>query len=71
MPAGFHMKANGLRRLRAYAVNGAVWATFSDDTLPFREYLGKRFWQHYTRVSSGRGIEVIGYNRQHIPGTGR
>lgn len=68
MPADFDMKANGLRRLRTEAVNGAVWATFSDDTPPFREYLGERFWQHYTRVYSGRALEVIGYNRQHIPG---
>ncbi len=68
MPADFDMKANGLRRLRIEAVNGAVWATFSDATPPFREYLGERFWQHYTRVYSGRPLEVIGYNRQHIPG---
>ncbi len=68
MPADFDMKANGLRRLRTEAVNGAVWATFSDATPPFREYLGERFWQHYTRVYSGRPLEVIGYNRQHIPG---
>jgi len=68
MPADFDMKANGLRRLRTEAVNGAVWATFSDATPPFREYLGERFWRHYTRVYSGRPLEVIGYNRQHIPG---
>jgi len=68
MPADFDMKANGLRRLRTEAVNGAVWATFSNATPPFREYLGERFWQHYTRVYSGRPLEVIGYNRQHIPG---
>ena len=68
MPADFDMKANGLRRLQTEAVNGAVWATFSDDTPPFREYLGERFWQHYNRVYSGRKLEVIGYNRQHIPG---
>jgi len=68
MPADFDMKVNGLRRLRTEAVNGVVWATFSDATPPFREYLGERFWQHYTRVYSGRPLEVIGYNRQHIPG---
>jgi salicylate 5-hydroxylase large subunit len=48
-------------------VNGVVWATFSDATPSFREYLGERFWEHYTRVYDGRKLEVLGYNRQHIP----
>ncbi|MFT8242943.1 aromatic ring-hydroxylating dioxygenase subunit alpha [Roseomonas sp. BN140053] len=68
MPADFDPKQNGLRRLRVEAVNGVVWATFSEDTPPFREYLGERFWKHYTRVYDGRKLEVLGYNRQHIPG---
>jgi salicylate 5-hydroxylase large subunit len=25
-------------------------------------------WQHYTRVYDGRKLQVLGYNRQHIPG---
>lgn len=68
MPADFDMKANGLRRLRVEVVNGVVWATFSEATPPFREYLGEKFWRHYTRVYSGRKLAVLGYNRQHIPG---
>ena len=68
MPADFDMAQHSLNRLRAETVHGVVWATFSDATPPFREYLGERFWQHYTRVYSGRPLEVIGYNRQHIPG---
>ncbi len=68
MPADFDMAAHGLNRLRTETVNGVVWATFSAATPPFREYLGERFWTHYTRVYSGRKLEVIGYNRQHIPG---
>jgi salicylate 5-hydroxylase large subunit len=68
MPADFDMKQNGLRKLRVEVVNGVVWATFSDATPPFREYLGERFWQHYTRVYDGRKLAVMGYNRQHIPG---
>jgi salicylate 5-hydroxylase large subunit len=68
MPADFDMQQNGLRKLRVEVVNGVVWATFSADTPPFRAYLGERFWQHYTRVYDGRKLEVLGYNRQHIPG---
>lgn len=68
MPADFDPKDHGLNRLRVEEVNGVVWATFSDQTPPFRDYLGERFWKHYTRVYDGRKLEVLGYNRQHIPG---
>ncbi len=68
MPADFDPSKHGLRRLRVELVNGVVWATFSDETPPFREYLGEKFWAHYTRVYDGRKLEVLGYNRQHIPG---
>jgi salicylate 5-hydroxylase large subunit len=68
MPADFDPAQHGLRKLRAEVVNGVVWATFSDATPPFREYLGERFWKHYTRVYDGRKLAVLGYNRQHIPG---
>ena len=68
MPADFDPKEHSLRKLRVEVVNGLVWATFSDATPPFRDYLGERFWQHYTRVYDGRKLQVLGYNRQHIPG---
>ena len=68
MPSEFDQKEHGLRRLRVEEANGVVWATFSDETPPFREYLGERLWKHYTRVYDGRKLEVLGYNRQHIPG---
>jgi salicylate 5-hydroxylase large subunit len=68
MPADFDPKNHSLRKLRVEVVNGLVWATFSDDTPSFRDYLGERFWRHYTRVYDGRKLEVMGYNRQHIPG---
>ncbi len=67
MPADFDPAQHGLRRLRVEVVNGVVWATFSPDTPAFRDYLGEKFWKHYTRVYDGRKLEVLGYNRQHIP----
>jgi len=66
MPADFDPTQHGLRRLRVEAVNGVVWATFSAETPSFRDYLGEKFWKHYTRVYDGRKLEVLGYNRQHI-----
>ncbi len=67
MPADFDPAANGLAKLKVEVANGVVWASFSDATPPFREYLGERFWKHYTRVYDGRKLAVLGYNRQHIP----
>lgn len=67
MPSDFDPKDHSLNKLRVEVVNGVVWATFSEETPPFREYLGEKFWKHYTRVYDGRKLEVLGYNRQHIP----
>ena len=68
MPADFNPGEFGLNKLKVEVANGVVWASFSDETPPFREYLGERFWKHYTRVYDGRKLEVLGYNRQRIPG---
>lgn len=67
MPQDFDPKQHGLTRLRVESVNGAVWATFSQHTPPFRQYLGPRMFKHYQRVYSGRPLKVLGYNRQRIP----
>lgn len=68
MPADFNPVNHGLRKLRVEVANGVVWATFSADTPSFRDYLGERMWKHYTRVYNGRKLELLGYNRQKIPG---
>ncbi len=67
MPADFDPKAFGLHKVRVEVVNGVVWASFSTETRPFREYLGERFWEHFTRIYDGRKLSVLGYHRQHIP----
>jgi salicylate 5-hydroxylase large subunit len=67
MPADFDLAEHGLSKLRVENANGVVWATFAPTGASFREYLGERFWKHYTRVYDGRKLEVLGYNRQFIP----
>lgn len=67
MPGDFDPADHGLGKLRVESVNGAIWATFSDQTPPFRQYLGPRMFNHYERVYSGRPLRVLGYNRQRIP----
>jgi salicylate 5-hydroxylase large subunit len=67
MPADFSVKDHGLLPLKVEVVNGIIWASFSDHTPPFREYLGEKLWGHYERILPGRRLRVIGYNRQLIP----
>ena len=67
MPSDFDPKNFGLRRLRTETVHGVVWATFSDRTPPFRDYVGAKLMGYYERIFSGRKLRIIGYNRQLIP----
>jgi salicylate 5-hydroxylase large subunit len=67
MPSDFAPKDYGLRPLKVEVVNGIIWASFSDHTPPFREYLGEKLWGHYERILAGRRLRVVGYNRQLIP----
>lgn len=68
MPKDFDPLNHGLRRLRVESHGGAIWATFSDTAPSFTDYLGPRMLRHYQRVYSGRPLQVLGYNRQRIPG---
>lgn len=67
MPRDFDPKQHGLPRLKVEVVNGVVWASFSQETPPFRDYIGEKLWGYYTRIFSGRKLRVIGYNRQLLP----
>ncbi len=66
MPKDFDQKEHGLHRLKVEVVNGVIWASFSEDTPPFREYLGETMWKPYERIFSGRKLRVVGYNRQVV-----
>jgi salicylate 5-hydroxylase large subunit len=66
MSRDFSLSDHGLLRLKVEVVNGMIWASFSDRTPPFREYLGERLWTSYERIISGRRLRVVGYNRQLI-----
>ena len=67
MPDDFKMENHGLRRLRVTCRGGAVFASFSDATEPFDEYLGQRQLEIFDRVFDGRPLEIMGYMRQRIP----
>ncbi|WBY02743.1 aromatic ring-hydroxylating dioxygenase subunit alpha [Ramlibacter tataouinensis] len=68
MPADFDMKANGLTKLRVEVLHGLVFATFSPDAEPLRDYLGPEVMPWLDRIFAGRQLTLLGYNRQRIPG---
>ncbi|MPW10962.1 Rieske 2Fe-2S domain-containing protein [Paraburkholderia sp. CNPSo 3155] len=65
-PKEFDLKQHGMRKLRVESVNGAVFATFDENALPLKEYMGEDVYTRFTRVFDGRKIKVIGYQRQRI-----
>jgi salicylate 5-hydroxylase large subunit len=67
MPPDFSRSDYGLVRLKVEVVSGVIWASFSDATPPFREYLSERLWHSFARMFSGRRLRVDGYTRQIIP----
>jgi salicylate 5-hydroxylase large subunit len=58
---------HGLVRLKVEVVNGMIWASFSDRTPPFRDYIGEKLWGSFERIVNGRRLRVVGYSRQFIP----
>ncbi|MBE7940733.1 MULTISPECIES: aromatic ring-hydroxylating dioxygenase subunit alpha [Ramlibacter] len=68
MPEGFDLKQHGLTRLRVEVLHGLVFATFSDTVEPLRDYLGAEVMPWLDRIFQGRQLQLLGYNRQRIPG---
>jgi salicylate 5-hydroxylase large subunit len=68
MPEGFDMKQNGLTKLRVAVLHGLVFATFSEEAEPLEDYLGPDVMPWLDRLFKGRQLQLLGYNRQRIPG---
>jgi salicylate 5-hydroxylase large subunit len=68
MPEGFSQDDNALPRLKIAARNGVIFASFSEDVEDLEAYLGETNLQYFDRVFDGRGLKVLGYSRQLIPG---
>lgn len=62
----FDMKAHGLVNLRVESLNGVVFASFDHDVPELREYFGPDMVKYFTRIFDGRGLRVVGYERQVI-----
>tara|TARA_Y100001936_G_scaffold250320_1_gene302797 strand:+ start:185 stop:1453 length:1269 start_codon:yes stop_codon:yes gene_type:complete len=62
----FDMQKHGLLSLRVESLNGVVFASFDKDVAPLKTYLGKNMEKYFTRIFDGRGLRVVGYERQVI-----
>ncbi|MBP6900657.1 MAG: aromatic ring-hydroxylating dioxygenase subunit alpha [Burkholderiaceae bacterium] len=68
MPADFQPAEHGLTRLRVASRGGVVFASFDHGVEPLEDYLGPEILRWFDRLFNGRGLRLLGYNRQRIPG---
>ena len=71
MPADFKLEDNGLTRLKVAVKGGVVFASFDHEVEDFDSYLGAVkpwFERAFGAGRDGRGLTVLGYSRQRIPG---
>jgi phenylpropionate dioxygenase-like ring-hydroxylating dioxygenase large terminal subunit len=62
----FDMRANDLVRLRVDPYRGLIFGTFSEETPPFRVYLGDELLASIDRVLI-KPLKVLGYHSQVLP----
>jgi salicylate 5-hydroxylase large subunit len=67
MPGDFSLSDHGLQKLRVTDHHGVLFASFSPDTVSFERYLGPEMLKYFDRVFDGRGLRVLGYERQRTP----
>lgn len=63
----FDPKKHGLTKVRIGNINGALFATMSEEAEPLEEYLGEAMLGFVRRVFA-RPVRVLGYHRQRIRG---
>lgn len=68
MPADFDMQAHGLVKLRVARYGGLIFASYSDATPSFEDYIGPAVMPWLDRIFKGRELTLLGVNRQRIPG---
>ena len=68
MPADFRNDEHGLTKLRVATRGGVVFATFDPDVEPLEDFIGPTVLRYFDRLFDGRTLEILGYNRQRIPG---
>lgn len=68
MPPEFDQAEHALVPLKVHVEGGTVWASFSQETLPFEEHHDPQVLEMMRRViNNGRKLKLLGYTRQLIP----
>jgi salicylate 5-hydroxylase large subunit len=67
MPADFSNSEHGLASLAVTERHGVVFASFDHSVKPFAEYLDDTNLGWFDRVFDGRGLRLLGYQRQRVP----
>ncbi|WP_439639978.1 aromatic ring-hydroxylating dioxygenase subunit alpha [Nevskia sp.] len=68
MPADFNFAEHGLTRLKVAVRGGVVFASFDHDVESFEDFVGPEVLRYFDRLFDGRKLNILGYNRQRIPG---
>ena len=68
MPTDFSKAEHGLTKLKVACRGGVVFASFDPDVEPLEDFLGPTIVGYFDRLFNGRGLKILGYNRQRIPG---
>jgi salicylate 5-hydroxylase large subunit len=71
MPKDFRLEDNGLVKLKVAVKGGVVFASFDHAVEDFDSYLGEVkpwFERAFGEGRDGRGLKILGYSRQRIPG---
>ena len=66
-PKDFKSKEHNLTKLRVESINGVVFGTFDEASLPLREFLGAAVCEMMDRIC-GKPLKLLGYHRQHLHG---
>ncbi|MEQ8858966.1 MAG: aromatic ring-hydroxylating dioxygenase subunit alpha [Pseudomonadales bacterium] len=68
MPEDFRREDHDLPELAISVRGGVIFASFHHDLPDLESYLGDTNASYFDRVFDGRGLRVLGYSRQLIPG---
>lgn len=67
MPRDFRNEDHGLRKLNVTALNGVIFASYSDKVEPIEEYLTPEILEDFKVVFPGKKLKLLGYYRNELP----
>ena len=68
MPGDFKTSDHGLTQLKVATRGGVVFASFDHEVESLEDFMGPAIVGYFDRLFNGRKLQILGYNRQRIPG---